>query len=139
MISQMRNYRLILQLTGFITCACIATAVAQDDTTSERAVIQIKPQEGVPTVRAIAPVDKNNVFFLNNRGQIGVAKFSPGLSLIGWEYYSEVKLNSLPFLAAGPEYSVITGSPDEITQAFDNGRRRRTLLLPSADSRLGGP
>jgi hypothetical protein len=119
MISQMRNPRLILQLSGFITCSCIATAVGQDDTTSERAVIQIKPQEGIPTVRAIAPVDKNNVFFLNNRGQIGVAKFSPGLSLIGWEYYSEVKLNSLPFLAAGPEYSVVTGSPDEITQAFD--------------------
>lgn len=96
-----------------------SSAAAQDGDSPERAVMQIKPQEGVPTVRAIAPIDENNVFFLNKRGQIGVAKFSPGLSLIGWEYYSEVKLDSLPFLAAGPEFSVVTGSPDEITQAFD--------------------
>src|SRR5690606_24065255 len=79
----------------------------------------ISPNDQVPTVRAIAPIDGSNVFFLNHRGQIGVAKFSPGLSQIGWELYSEVKLNALPSLAVGPRYSVLTASPLELTQAFD--------------------
>lgn len=85
----------------------------------ERRVIQITPNDQVPTVRAIAPIGGGNVFFLNHRGQIGVAKFSPGLSQIGWEFYSEVKLNALPFLAVGPGYSIVSASPMELTQAFD--------------------
>jgi hypothetical protein len=85
----------------------------------ERRVIQISPNDQAPTVRAIAPIGGGNVFFLNHRGQVGVAKFSPGLSQIGWEFYSEVKLNALPFLAVGPGYSIVAASPVELTQGFD--------------------
>jgi hypothetical protein len=41
------------------------------------------------------------------------------LSQIGWEFYSEVKLNALPFLAVGPGYSIVAASPVELTQGFD--------------------
>lgn len=85
----------------------------------ERRVIRITPNDQTPSVRAIAPIGGGNVFFLNHRGQVGVAKFSPGLSQIGWEFYSEVKLNTLPFLAVGPGYSIVSASPVELTQAFD--------------------
>lgn len=85
----------------------------------ERRVIRITPNDQAPTVRAIAPIGGGNVFFLNHRGQAGVAKFSPGLSPIGWEFYSEVKLNALPSLAVGPGYSLVSASPVELTQAFD--------------------
>ena len=88
-------------------------------TSRERSFVQIREQEIKPTVRAIAPMDDNNVFFLNRRGQIGAAKFSPGLSQIGWELYSHVKLNALTALTIGPNYSIITASPTELTQGFD--------------------
>lgn len=81
--------------------------------------MQIPTQNTSPSVHAIAPIDDKNVFFLNKDGQIGVAKFSPGLSQIGWQYYSEVKWNCLPSLAIGPNYSLVFASPYEVTQAFD--------------------
>ncbi|MEX2580893.1 MAG: hypothetical protein WD342_17675 [Verrucomicrobiales bacterium] len=84
-----------------------------------RDFIQIEPQTAKPSVSAMAPIDDSHVVFLNRRGQIGLAKFSPGLSLIGWDFYSEVKLDALPSLALGPGYSVIAASPTELTQAFD--------------------
>ncbi|MEM9017391.1 MAG: hypothetical protein AAGC68_10275 [Verrucomicrobiota bacterium] len=87
--------------------------------TEERPFTRITPQDGAPTVRAIAALDSSNVFFLNHRGQIGIAKFSPGLSLIGWEFYSEMKLSALTALAIGPNYSILTASPVELTQSFD--------------------
>lgn len=90
--------------------------------TRERRFIEITPNDQIPTVRAITPIDASNVFFLNHRGQVGVAKFSPGLSQIGWEFYSEVKLNALPSLALGPGYSVLAASPFELTQGFDTDR-----------------
>ena len=101
--------------------------VAQDEpavdtnppTSRERSFVKIREQEIKPSVRAIAPMDDNNVFFLNRRGQIGAAKFSPGLSQIGWELYSHVKLNALTALTIGPNYSIITASPTELTQGFD--------------------
>lgn len=104
-----------------------STTVAQDEpavdtnppTSRERSFVKIREQEIKPTVRAIAPMDDNNVFFLNRRGQIGAAKFSPGLSQIGWELYSHVKLNALTALTIGPNYSIITASPTELTQGFD--------------------
>lgn len=86
---------------------------------SDRVVTEIAEQKAPPTVKAIAPIDGTNVFFLSAKGSIGVAKFSPGLSLIGWEPYSEIEWNALPDLAVGPEYSVLLASPREITQAFD--------------------
>ncbi len=89
------------------------------DSSRPRPFVQISEQPTTPTVSAIAPIDDTNVFFLNQRGQIGVAKFSPGLSLIGWDYYSKVKLNALPSLALGPNYSVVTASTKELTQSFD--------------------
>lgn len=85
----------------------------------ERRYIEIAPNDQIPTVRAILPIGGPNAFFLNHRGQIGVAKFSPGLSQIGWELYSEVKLHALPSLVLGPGYSVVAASPLELTQAFD--------------------
>ncbi|MEC5128260.1 hypothetical protein VSU19_15975 [Verrucomicrobiales bacterium BCK34] len=110
-----------------ISTALPATTSAQDEpavdtnppTSRERSFVKIREQEIKPTVRAIAPMDDNNVFFLNRRGQIGAAKFSPGLSQIGWELYSHVKLNALTALTIGPNYSIITASPTELTQGFD--------------------
>ena len=87
-----------------------------------RPFVQLKQQDQVPTVRAIVPLDGANVFFLNHRGQIGMAKFSPGLSQIGWEFYSEVKLSALPAITLGPNYSVITASGNEVTQSFDTNQ-----------------
>ncbi len=105
----------------------LATVARADETVSgtpsqdnrARSFTRIAPNDQIPTVRAIAPMDGANVFFLNHRGQIGVAKFSPGLSQIGWDLYSEVKLNALPSLAIGPGYSLLAASPAELTQAFD--------------------
>ena len=91
----------------------------QPDNSPERFFVEISGRTNPPKVRAIAPIDDANVFFLNQRGQAGVAKFSPGLSLIGWEFYTEVKLNALASLAIGPKYSLITASPEELTQSFD--------------------
>lgn len=99
-----------------------ATLAAQETANPEgrdRRVIEIRPTDQVPTVRAIAPIDSSNVLFLNHRGQLGMAKFSPGLSQIGWQLYSEVKLNALPALVLGPNYSALAASPAELTQAFD--------------------
>jgi hypothetical protein len=84
-----------------------------------RPFVELKPQDKAPTVRAIVAIDGANVFFLNHRGQIGFAKFSPGLSQIGWQFYSEVKLSALPSITLGPNYSVITASLNEVTQSFD--------------------
>ena len=84
-----------------------------------RPFVEIVEQDIKPSVQAIAPIDNTNVFFLNKQGQVGVAKFSPGLSLISWELYSKVKLNALKALGLGPNYSLVTASPFEVTQAFD--------------------
>ena len=88
----------------------------------ERPFVTLNPTDQVPQVRAIIPMDGANVFFLNHRGQIGAAKFSPGLSQIGWDLYSEIKLNALPSLALGPNYSILTASENELTQAFDSDK-----------------
>lgn len=92
---------------------------ANPPVSTERPFVRLKHQDNVPTVRAIVPLDGANVFFLNHRGQIGIAKFSPGLSQIGWQFYSEVKLSALSAITIGPHYSVITASPNEVTQSFD--------------------
>lgn len=92
------------------------------DDSPTREFTHIEPQDSKPTVRAITPIDDNHVLFLNKRGQIGVAKFSPGLSLIGWDYYSEVYLDTLPSIAAGPGFSALVASPTELTQAFDTNQ-----------------
>lgn len=88
----------------------------------ERPFVTLNPQDQAPNVKAIIPIDGANVFFLNHRGQIGAAKFSPGLSQIGWDYYSRVKLNALPCIALGPNYSILTASENELTQAFDSDK-----------------
>lgn len=116
--------RLPIYLLVGLTLATRATAAETAPGTAagdnrERRFIEITPNDQVPTIRAITPIDGSNVFFLNHRGQVGVAKFSPGLSQIGWEFYSEVKLNALPSLALGPGYSVLSASPYELTQGFD--------------------
>ena len=85
----------------------------------QREFHRIAPNDQVPTVRTITPIDGSNVLFLNHRGQLGIAKFTPGLSQIGWQLYSSVKLNTLPSLAMGPGYSVLCASPEELTQCFD--------------------
>lgn len=106
----------------FLTAAVLVPSLpgrSQEEDSGARKVIQIKNTEEKPSVRGITPIDETNAFFLNKRGQVGVAKFSPGLSLIAWEYYSEVKLNLLPSLALGPDFSVLTASPGEVTQCFD--------------------
>ena len=94
-----------------------AAVDANPAVSSARPFVQLNPQDKAPTVRAIVPLDGANVFFLNHRGQIGIAKFSPGLSQIGWQFYSEVKLSALPSITLGPNYSVITASVNEIGRA----------------------
>jgi len=96
-----------------------AAVDANPPVSTARSFVQLKQQDKTPTVRAIVPLDGANVFFLNHRGQIGIAKFSPGLSRIGWQFYSEVKLSALPAITLGPHYSVITASGNEVTQSFD--------------------
>lgn len=109
-----------------VTVSCVllfySSGFVQEDSSQPRPFVEIAEQVVKPTVKAIAPIDDTNVFFLNKRGQAGVAKFSPGLSLIGWELYSKVKLNSLNSLGVGPNYSLVTASPVEVTQAFDTTR-----------------
>lgn len=102
-----------------LTAALVTPLAVSQTGSGPRSFVEIGEQEIAPTVRAILPIDETNVFFLNRRGQIGVAKFSPGLSQIGWEFYSEVKLNAHTSLAMGPNYSVVTASPSEVTQGFD--------------------
>lgn len=109
-------------LAGALAFALSLPASAQETDTRERRFIEIAPTEEVPSVKAILPLDAANVFFLNDRGQVGVAKFSPGLSQIGWTLYSEVSAETLPFLALGPKYSILTASPGELTQAFDTNQ-----------------
>jgi len=88
-----------------------------------RPFAEIPPSADRPEVRALAKLDETHVVFLNQRGQIGVAKFSPGLSLIGWQLYSGLASQSLPQLALGPDHSVVYASPWELTQAFDTEAR----------------
>ena len=92
-------------------------AISQDAASGskQRKFVQISSQESSPSVSAIAPIDDKNVFFLNKEGQIGVAKFSPGLSQIGWELYSDVKWSGLSELTIGPNYSLVFAAPGEIT------------------------
>ncbi len=108
---------LLLPLLWLVSQPLLARA--QESESRERRVIEIPPTEEIPSVRAIFPLDAANVFFLNDRGQVGVAKFSPGLSQIGWTLYSELSAETLPALALGPKYSILTASPGELTQAFD--------------------
>ncbi|MDF1658339.1 MAG: hypothetical protein P1U58_12060 [Verrucomicrobiales bacterium] len=115
----MRRLQLTFVFGPFLFLASLA---AQETGKETRSVIEITPQTAKPSVASIFPIDEANAFFLNKRGQVGVAKFSPGLSLIGWEYYSEIKWNALPSLAQGPNYSIILSSPDEVTQAFDTDK-----------------
>lgn len=107
------------------------TVSAQKPENRERRFVEIAPTEEIPSVRAILPLDAANVFFLNDRGQIGVAKFSPGLSQIGWTLYSEVSAESLPYLALGPKYSILTASPTELTQAFDTDQNLKLDFFQS--------
>ncbi len=96
---------------------------AQDE--SRREVVGIPQQEAPPAVKAIASIDKTNFAFLNERGQVGFAKFSPGLSLIGWELYSNVQQQINPALTIGKNLSIITAGYNELTQAFDTDEDAR--------------
>lgn len=125
-----RRYRLSFLFP--LACVLLAkTAFPQSDAAAvdanppenrERPFVSLDPADQVPQVRAIIPIDGANVFFLNHRGQIGAAKFSPGLSQIGWDFYSHVKLDALPSIALGPNYSILTASENELTQAFDSDK-----------------
>lgn len=99
-----------------------AAAVAPPEP-APRPFLEIPQSPGPPEVAALARLDETHAFFLNRRGQIGIAKFSPGLSLIGWQLYSELATDALPQLALGPEYSVVYASPWELTQGFDTEGR----------------
>lgn len=106
-------------LALLVTIASGAALGLAAQESSTRPVMEISEQAPPPKVRAMSPIDDANLLFLDQSGRVGVAKFSPGLSLIGWEFYSDVKWNALPDLAMGPNYSVLLTSPDEVTQAFD--------------------
>ncbi len=109
----------VLIISLLVGLVDILSVHAQSSPKSERAVTEVAEQSKPPSVKAIAPIDDANVFFLTTQGTVGVAKFSPGLSLIGWETYSEIEWNALADLAVGPEYSLLLASPREVTQAFE--------------------
>lgn len=88
-------------------------------TAPPREFVQITASETAPSVIALAAYDDATAMFLNESGQIGVAKFSPGLSLIGWQHYSKVSFDALPGLSLGPDFSVMLVSARELTQCFD--------------------
>ncbi len=114
---------LSIALIGSLALPISGTANAQEEEqaaapVSSRDVIDIRPNNAKPSIVAMAPVNESNVIFLNPEGQVGVAKFSPGLSLIGWDYYSKIRSDAHPSLVVGKNYSVYTCSASEITQAF---------------------
>jgi len=106
-------------LHALVLAFSFAGFVNAQTNSKDRVVTEIAEKKTPPSVRAIAPIDDTNVFFLTERGGVGVAKFSPGLSLIDWEPYSEIHWNAHSDLAIGPEYSLIFANPREVTQAFD--------------------
>jgi len=89
-------------------------------TVAARNVVDIRPNKrGLPTVRAIAPLNEANVIFLNREGQVGIAKFTPGLGLIAWDLYSTIKQDALAGIVPGNNLSVLSATPADLTQAFD--------------------
>jgi hypothetical protein len=73
----------------------------------------------IPQVIEMVRINETNVFFLNNQGQIGIAKLSPDLVLEKWDFYSGFEWKEARHLAVGRNLSVVSGSPNELTQAFD--------------------
>ncbi|HRQ91155.1 MAG TPA: hypothetical protein PLA50_20355, partial [Bacteroidia bacterium] len=60
-------------ITGLASAAALSVAALaqQPDApgNQERRFVKIAPNDQIPTVRAIVPIDGANVFFLNHRGQ----------------------------------------------------------------------
>ncbi len=73
----------------------------------------------IPQVTEMVRINETNVFFLNTQGQIGIAKFTPELTLEKWDFYSGFEWKEARHLAVGRNLSVVSGSPNELTQAFD--------------------
>jgi hypothetical protein len=106
-------------LSGAIIALIPCEALLAQTPTPPREFVQIAASDSTPSVAALAACDDTTAMFLNTSGQIGVAKFSPGLSLIGWQHYSKTSFDALPGLSLGPEFSVMLASPGELTQCFD--------------------
>ena len=73
----------------------------------------------IPQVTEMVRINETNVFFLNTQGQIGIAKFTPDLAIEKWDFYSGLEWREARHLAVGRNLSVVSGSPNELTQAFD--------------------
>ncbi|MDF1755692.1 MAG: hypothetical protein P1U89_23080 [Verrucomicrobiales bacterium] len=82
----------------------------------------VKPKVASPAVSEIVRIDKSNAFFLDTLGQLGVAKFSEELELVAWDYYSHFQWLEARHMAVGRNLSIVSGSPNEITQAFDTNK-----------------
>jgi hypothetical protein len=106
-------------LLGCWFSAFLIPPVRSQPSAPPREFVQITASETAPSVAALAAYDDSTAMFLNASGQIGVAKFSPGLSLIGWQHYSKASFDALPGLSLGPEFSVMLASAGELTQGFD--------------------
>ncbi|MDF1816604.1 MAG: hypothetical protein P1V20_30660 [Verrucomicrobiales bacterium] len=78
-----------------------------------------------PPVSEIVRIDPANAFFLDTMGQLGVARFTPELDLIGWEYYSLFQWQEARHIVVGRNLSIVSGSPNELTQAFDTDKDGR--------------
>lgn len=102
----------------FLSTILTATALAQSSK-PPREFVQITASDTAPSIAALASYDDTTAMFLNASGQIGVAKFSPGLSLIGWQHYSKASFDAMPCLSLGPEFSIMLASAEELTQGFD--------------------
>ncbi len=72
-----------------------------------------------PAIASISRINGTSVFFLDTSGRIGAATFSPELRLLNWQHYSGIAFGEARHLAVGRNLSVVTGSPNELTQAFD--------------------
>lgn len=75
-----------------------------------------------PGISEIVRIDPSNVFFLDSVGRIGVARFAEDLTLKAWDYYSEFQWSEARHLAVGRNLSVVSGSQNELTQAFDTDK-----------------
>ncbi len=94
---------------------------SQDSATGvRRDVVDIRPNKlKPPGIKAMAPLNEANVVFLDRKGLVGIAKFTPGLGLIAWDWFSKVQQDALAGIVPGNNLSVLTASTAELTQAFD--------------------
>ena len=92
---------------------------------ARQGVVQIERDLKSPPIAALARINQASVFFLDLDGRVGVAKFSPGLSLVAWDHYTSFRWREARRIAYGRNLSVVSGTPYELSQAFDTDQDGR--------------